>query len=213
MYGKMTFFEKSAKVPLIFEGDGIKPGTEKAAVSLVDVGPTIWALTGAEPLPETDGQSLALALEGGQLDPGRIVASELMESAYWGRELGYARMAFQNGMKFWTYHGHEDKDALFDLNEDPLEKANAIESHPEEAARLRDACGRMLGNPALMERIQSARRQHSKLFAAYDKAVGASHEEMWKDNPPSARGQMARSVTPPLDPEIIKKQMEGMIKK
>ena len=57
LYGKQTFFERSAKIPLIFSGTGISGRRVRDSVSIMDIGPTLCHLVGAQPYPEADGVS------------------------------------------------------------------------------------------------------------------------------------------------------------
>ena len=80
IYGKDTFFEKSAKVPMILAGDGVQAGRAvNTPVSLLDLGPTLWDWLGTDRIPQTDGESLAPALRGEPLNADRPIISELLE--------------------------------------------------------------------------------------------------------------------------------------
>ena len=62
-YGKETFFEKSAKIPLMLAGDGVAVGrVETAPASILDLGPTLCEWAGAQMPADADGISLALSL-------------------------------------------------------------------------------------------------------------------------------------------------------
>ena len=201
MYGKNTFFEKSVRVPMLFEGDGIAKGyEEKAACSLLDVGPTLWELTGAKPLMETDGISLAKGLLGEAMPADRIVLGELFEkkSPMPGELPHYARMAVSGSKKFVTYHGYEEQDMLFDVGADPLERDNLIDRETEIAEALKSAV-QATGDPAALERRQIIRASNRRLFVTYEKAAGTIDEETWGDNPETARGQLVREISEPWD--------------
>ena len=74
LWYKMTFFEHSARVPMIMAGPGIASGTASNACSLVDMLPTMLDIAGSAgvPLPQigmpVDGRSL-MPLARGEDDP------------------------------------------------------------------------------------------------------------------------------------------------
>ncbi|MFB3893561.1 MAG: sulfatase-like hydrolase/transferase [Phycisphaerae bacterium] len=65
MWWKSCYFEGSARVPLIFNGQAIAAGrTVEAVVSLIDVGPTVLEMMGCPPMKSVAGRSLARFLAG-----------------------------------------------------------------------------------------------------------------------------------------------------
>ncbi|TGR90536.1 choline-sulfatase, partial [Mesorhizobium sp. M2E.F.Ca.ET.209.01.1.1] len=67
LWFKMSFFESSARVPLMIAGKGVPAGVVEAPVSNLDVTPTLCDLAGidiAQIAPWTDGQSLLPLLDG-----------------------------------------------------------------------------------------------------------------------------------------------------
>ena len=200
IFGKDTFFEKSVKVPMLFEGAGIAKGVSySAAASILDLGPTVLSIAGAEPMTETDGASLQKSLQGLAPDPGRVVLSEQMEGWMTRDDFHYARMAAQGDWKFFTYAGYEAMDVLFNIAQDPKEMRNRIADEPELAAFLR-AQAEATGNPAALEARQRRKAVHAEWFRAYEGAVGLDDTQRWQGNPPSARGQLEVSVTGQADP-------------
>ncbi len=145
LYGKQTFFEESVHTPLIVVGDGIKKGVRiKGATSLMDLGPTLCALTGAPLVEDTDGVSLVAQLQEGAEDKERMVISELGGSI--DRKSGnvpYAQMVKRGNLKFVHYDGL-DEDGVFDIAADPFEEHNLIGSKRDFAQEamsfLREKC-------------------------------------------------------------------------
>lgn len=133
-FGKQVFYEPSVHIPFIIQGDGVPAGLEiHSPVSLLDLGPTVCELAGAEVIPG-DGKSLVPLLRGGS-DPDRMVVSEQYTYlAAGGTSLG--RMVRYQQWKFITYSGFEGEDMLFDLHSDPEERKNVIGEHPEIAKML-----------------------------------------------------------------------------
>lgn len=183
IYGKDTFFEKSAKIPLIFAGSGIrKGGISRVPASILDVGPTLWDLTASERLPEYDGISLLPALAGGETDPDRVVACEHLHR-YAGRDV-YGLMLRQGPYKYITYHGMNEM--LFRVDRDPEERKDLLDREPETAARFR-TLAEAFSDPGQIEARQVLHRQKIRWFRSYEKTAGLDESERWQDNPPSAR--------------------------
>src|SRR5690606_33494208 len=80
MWFKQTFFEWSARVPLMVSAPGIAPRRIGAPVSLVDLMPTLLDLATDGSSPETvdpcDGRSLVGLMDGRDDGADRIVISE-----------------------------------------------------------------------------------------------------------------------------------------
>ncbi len=119
LWFKMSFYEGSARVPLMIAGPEIAPGLHEAPVSNLDITPTICDLAGVSldaVQPWTDGESLAPIINGGE----RFLPV-LMEYAAEG---SYAPLVcIREGQ--WKYvHCALDPDQLFDLDADPNEMHN-----------------------------------------------------------------------------------------
>ena len=134
--GKQTFFERSAKIPMVIAGDDIVPQRVDTPVSLVDLTATICAVTGSPALPLGDGIDLSPALFGGSI-PVRPICSELLGKGRTPGSFTYGLMVRDGNEKFITYRGYEDQDLLFDLSEDPEETVNMLSARPERTAELR----------------------------------------------------------------------------
>ena len=120
LWGKSTFYEESAGVPLIVAGPGVPAGRVVATpVSHIDCAPTILEATGAparvggRPLP---GASLFAVAEGAA--PARPVISEY-------HAIGSTAGAFMLRFGKWKYcHYVAYPPQLFDLEADPEELAD-----------------------------------------------------------------------------------------
>ncbi|MDG4889563.1 MAG: choline-sulfatase [Mesorhizobium sp.] len=158
LWFKMSFFEGSARVPLMIAGNGVPAGLIEAPVSNLDVTPTLCDLAGidiAAIAPWTDGQSL-LPLLGGK----PRTAPVLMEYAAEG---SYAPLAAIRDGKYKFVHCELDAPQLFDLEADPLERNN-LADEPANAALV----------AAFMEKVR-ARWD----MAAFDAAVRESQARRW----------------------------------
>ncbi len=127
LWFKMTFFEGSARVPLMIAAPSLAPRLVKTAVSTMDVTPTLADLAGvdlAEVMPWTDGESLLELARGGErLSP---VAME-----YAAEGSNAPLIALRAGR--WKYILCDlDPPQLFDLTADPDELINLAQD-PEYA--------------------------------------------------------------------------------
>jgi choline-sulfatase len=116
MWFKMSFFDGSARVPLMIAAPGVAPRRVDAPVSTVDVTPTLAELAGV-PLdgimPWTDGESLVGLISGGTRD-----APVAMEYAAEGSQAPMVSLRYGK----WKYNRCAlDPDQLFDLEADPRE--------------------------------------------------------------------------------------------
>jgi choline-sulfatase len=175
IYNKVTFFEGSAKIPLVFAGDGIKPGGRVASpASLLDISPTVCELTGAEILPEQDGKSLVNQFAAGTEDPERAVICECTSFGNDVRRPG--RMVRQGKWKYFSYSGLEEYDLLFNVEDDPYELHNCLKEEPVVAARLREKTQEGWDAEAVLERIKRRAANH-KLLSRWGEAVDVPEEE------------------------------------
>ena len=119
MWWKSSFYDGSARVPLIVSCPGQVPrGSNDAVVSLIDVGPTVLNLAGAAALPGVSGRSLAGFLRGDGVIPGW---PDEVYSEYIGLlGDGPACMVRRGPWKLNYYHEFRSCQ-LFNMEEDPGE--------------------------------------------------------------------------------------------
>ncbi|MFW2499845.1 MULTISPECIES: sulfatase-like hydrolase/transferase [Clostridium] len=186
LFGKLTLFENSAKIPLIFEGSDIKNGQRiSTPASIMDLGPTLCELAGTEPPPAQDGKSLVNELKGiEEYNKERAVISEVIE--YRKGNSNLARMVRKGQYKYITYIGYENYDMLFNIENDPEEKNNLAKDLPDKLHELRE----IAFNEWDTEKILEEHKNHMasvELVKAWETVVGPNDEERWKDNPEYAR--------------------------
>lgn len=186
-YGKQTFFEKSAKIPFLFAGDGIGAARSVAApVSIMDLGPTMCELAGLEFPVETDGISLAKILKKEkEPDYKRAVISQFMAGDF-NESRCYAVMVRKKQYKYITYHGYEAEDMLFNLAGDPEEKNNLYSENPDIAGELR-SIAMAIANPDQEEKSSRDHWQMYKWMMAWERETGMDDRERWSKNPVTAR--------------------------
>ncbi len=175
-YGKNTFYECSCHVPMLMAGAGIQRNIRKyGAVSLLDLSATIIDLCGAEQLPVKDGISLKEELQTSRDDMDRTVYCEVGGNISMDT-FSYGQMAVRNGMKYIHYHGFDDDDILYDLNNDPQESCNVINSFKDTAGKLKESVQKTLNTDI------SAVRRSAVSEKAYMKVLGRcdfDSEELW----------------------------------
>jgi choline-sulfatase len=130
LWFKMSFYEGSARVPLMIASPDMAPGLHTAPVSNTDICPTLCDLAGVsmdEVMPWTTGTSLKPMGQGAErTDP---VAME------YAAEASYAPLVCLRYGK-WKYTACSlDPEQLFDLESDPKELTN-LADHPAHQGTL-----------------------------------------------------------------------------
>ncbi|MDO6482608.1 choline-sulfatase [Shimia thalassica] len=134
LWFKMSFYEGSARVPLMVCAPQMAPGLVTTPVSNIDVCPTLCDLAGVsmeEVMPWTSGESLVHLGQGGER-----TSPVAMEYA---AEASYAPMVSMRYGK-WKYNRCLlDADQLFDLENDPHELTNlaTVDAHQGTLQTLR----------------------------------------------------------------------------
>ncbi|SFS03197.1 choline-sulfatase [Yoonia litorea] len=122
LWFKMSFFEGSARVPLMIASPDMAPGLNETPVSNIDVTPTLCDLAGidmSEVEPWTTGESLVPLGQGGSRDTP--VAME------YAAEGSYAPLVCLRYGKWKYTRCALDPEQLFDLEADPLELNNVAD--------------------------------------------------------------------------------------
>lgn len=183
-FGKQTFFEYSAKIPLLVAVDGAPGRRIDTPVSIVDLGPTLCGLTGARRVPFSEGVDHSAAVLGGDA-AARPVVAEFFDRDPRGVVFdGY--MVREGRHKFITYRGYEREDLLFDVIADPGETVNLAATETAEAERLRDIArqaGARGGDKAACRDVNDAR---AAFLDDWGRRYPALNENTW-DPPLSAR--------------------------
>jgi choline-sulfatase len=180
LWYKMTFFEDSARVPLVVHAPGrFAAARVSAPVSLVDLLPTFVELVdGAgtfEPEDPVAGSSLVPLLDGRAAERPRVVAEYLAEGTH-----APCVMLREGPLKY--VHSPTDPDLLFDLDADPLELEN-LAAHPERADDVRRLRGRVDEHWDLEELGRAVvASQRRRLFVS--RALGRGAQSRWEYRPP-----------------------------
>jgi len=172
LWYKMSFFEQSARVPLIVRVPGAQPRRVAEPASLLDVTPTLLALAGlpaeqVSPVAARVAASLAPAITGTGPAPARPVVSE------YHAEGVTAPSAMVRVGRFKLIRSLEDPDLLFDLEADPAELVDLSRapSHVETVHRLGAELEARLDLAAIGRRVLASQRERHLISAALGRGV------------------------------------------
>jgi choline-sulfatase len=203
LWFKMSFFEGSARVPLIVRGPGIAAGRVGEPVSQLDVAPTLAALARA-PLGEAEfeGRSLESALHGAGAEAATVISEYLAEGV-----TAPAVMLRRGSLKYIRCPG--DPDQLYDLASDPRELVNLATGpgHSQECASLRAESEAHWDFISLRERVLASQARRRLVAAAL--ATGAhtpwDHQPYVDASRQYVRGEAAQHPRPgaPLVPGAL----------
>lgn len=199
MWFKSTFFEWSARVPLVIRWPGkLTPRRIPTVVSLVDLMPTLIELAGGDPastpVERLDGTSLVRLLQDG--DRGSHPDAAISEFTADG-VCAPCRMIRKGPYKYIYVHGHSSQ--LYDLGNDPRELENlAGASRTTEIEReLREALLAQWDPDELTRdilRSQQHRLRIQKLTAGADQPLQWSFKARYDDDTRYVRGAKASEV-------------------
>jgi choline-sulfatase len=185
LWGKSTFFEESAGVPLILAGDGIPVGIERATpVSLVDVYPFVFDCVGAAAPEDCERPGISLAALAAGVVPDRAVVSEYHATT----SVAGAYMLRDGEFKYVHYVAYPAQ--LYDLQCDP-EELNDVAGDPAYAETLARLRRRLLEILDPEEVDQRAKRRQADLLARH----GGREVAL-------ARGDLGFTPAPGTEPEI-----------
>lgn len=135
-HGGADLHEALIRVPLLIKLPGQQVGrTIDTPTSQIDIAPTILELVGAEPIPTSEGRSLASALKGAPLEQAPVIAMAVLRESRFTHLTGGHYTVIEGKMKL-VYHLAEDKSELYDLSADPRENRDISSAQPEVTTRL-----------------------------------------------------------------------------
>jgi len=176
--GKLTFYEGSAKIPMIFAGDGVQAGLKiSQPISIMDVGPTLCERIGAlTPPPRPAGKSVLAQVFGGGQEHDRMIVSETMYT-YEGRSVP-GRMLRKGRWKYVAYAFHGEFNQLFDLEADPEELRDVHAERPDVVKGFLEHLHQSWNVDAIVDRHEEL-RAHYALLAKWGSAVDVHEHERW----------------------------------
>jgi len=169
LWGKMSFYETSSKIPMIFEGYGFEDKNISMPCSIMDLGPTLCEIAGAVKPPDQDGISLVDV----ENDTERFVLSEIYAR---GKP---ARMIRYKHWKYVSYATMEQDDQLFYLDSDPMEYNNVINEFPVIAEDLRLKLVKDWNVKDIIE-TQEKWQRHWKVLSAWGEKVDVPEPYRWE---------------------------------
>jgi choline-sulfatase len=180
LWYKMSFFEGSARVPLVVSAPGrFPPSRVSSPVSTMDLLPTLVGIAGGddrgEALAELDARSLLPLLEGEHDEREDVVAEYLAEGAI-------APIVMLRRGSWKLVHSPADPDQLYDLATDPLERINRV-GDPA-AAEVLSALRAEVAKRWDLERIDAEVRRSQRRRRTVVEALGRGRTEPWDYAPP-----------------------------
>ncbi len=177
LWFKMSFYEGSARVPMMIAAADISPKCISTPASLVDIPSTLSDLAGLpkeESIPGTVGESLLPLIEG-----AKRTKPVLMEYA---AEASYSPMVSIRGDR-WKYNRCAlDPDQLFDLESDPCERNNLAtgDSPPPVLEDMKSMADAYWDLDRFDREVRESQRRRHIVYEALRK--GAHHP--WDYQPP-----------------------------
>ena len=185
LWWKHTFFDESAKVPMILSHSSLTPHVRDEVVRLIDLSATMLDAMGANPLPDADGRSFWPLLNGGAQDWQNITFSEYCTDAvpaWTGGRAVQQRMLREGDWKLHYYHGEPAR--LYDLSSDPQERVDLAEV-PEHAARYASMLARVLEDwdPDAIAKRMGKRRANKDIVALWARQTDPKSTHLWALEP------------------------------
>ena len=182
---KMSFHERSARVPLVVAGPGVTNTQVANACSHLDLLPTLLDVAGADPHEELSGRSLVPSWSG-ELDPIDETFGE-----YTGEMTSYPMFMIRRG-PYKYIHCATDPAQLYDMTVDPLERTNlaADPAHADLAAEFAAEVTKRWDEEDIRDRVIASQPARHFLH----RAMSAGPLVSWDHQPtPDAANQYVRN--------------------
>ncbi|MHB1001772.1 MAG: sulfatase-like hydrolase/transferase [Armatimonadota bacterium] len=180
MWWKMNHYEGSASVPLMISWPGhYKAGIRKdQIVNLIDIGPTLIDIAGADPLPDVSGRSMLPIINGTDDKWSNESFTEYCPN------LGFppSRMIRKGPWKLVHYDGYRPQ--LFNLHDDPMEY-NDLGDNPDYANICKELTDRILDgwSASHMQEIVDRRFRYVDMHVKWFNEVKPSCPDLWSPPP------------------------------
>jgi choline-sulfatase len=186
LWWKHTFYEESARIPLIVSWPGVIPAGQRSdrVVGALDLTATMLDALGADPLPNASGSSFLDLIR----DPEGVHAwedeafSEYCSEKFCPEGGCYQRMIRQGDWKLVYYHDAPPQ--LFNLAEDPGE---LVDRAADPACReIREALNQRIldgWDPAWIAEEMAAKRADQAVLAAWARQIRPADRFRWELRP------------------------------
>lgn len=166
---KMSFFERSARVPLVMAGPDIAPGTVPNVCSLLDLAPTLLDIAGADIAAGPLGE-LGAPLDGRSLWPAATGAADPIDEAvgeYMGELTSHPMFMIRRG-HYKYIHCDTDPPQLYDLADNPAEHHNLAGSADlaDVTAAFAHEVTQRWNSTAIREQVLASQRARRVVHAA-----------------------------------------------
>lgn len=143
LFHGQTIYNELVHVPLMFRVPGAAPRMAKDVVQLIDLAPTVAALFEVKPPASWQGRSLVPAIAGEPLEP-KPAFQELLPAPEWDHDA--KAMVTADGKRHLVYRISDARWELYDLEIDPDEKNNIVDSDPQ-AKQLQEQLAAWIEGP------------------------------------------------------------------
>ena len=174
LWFKMSFFERSLRVPLIMAGPGVANTAVGNACSLLDLFPTLLDIAGdggsrIEPVAPLAGRSLWESATG-----GRDLVNEAI-AEYTAEMTSHPMFMIRRGRHKYI-HCDSDPALLYDTDADPQERANLADdlAHADLAAGFAAEVAQRWDSAAIRDQVVASQRSRRLLHAAMSNDSGIS---------------------------------------
>ncbi len=166
LWYKMSFHERSARVPLVMAGPGVANRAVPNVVSLLDLVPTLLDLATdggdwRDLTVDLDGRSLWTLATGGADDVSETTGEYMAE-------MTSHPMSMIRRDKLKYIHCDTDPPLLYDVEADPLERSNLADdpAHAEVVAEFAAEVDRRWDSDAIRERVMESQRARRAIHHA-----------------------------------------------
>jgi choline-sulfatase len=187
LWFKMSFFEGSARIPMMIAGPGLGEGRIDTPVTTLDLLPTLAELADIDLDPDAgalDGESLVPLLGG--------AARQRPVTMEYAGEGSYAPLVSIRDDRFKFNHCELDPPQLFDIEADPQELTNLAED-PAQAGRVADYMTQVRARWDLQRFDAEVRQSQARRWIVYD-ALRQGAYQPWDHQPePKASERFMRN--------------------
>jgi choline-sulfatase len=183
LWWKHTFYEESVKIPMILSWPGQLPKNEARdqVVNLVDLNATFLDALGADPLPNSEGNSLLNVAKDNSSPWQNLTFSEYCSDATKWDGMRQ-RMIRQDDWKLIYYHGFPTQ--LFNLTEDPQELIDLADA-PEDRAIKENLLSLLLKDwdPDTIEQRMLDKQSDKEILGTWARKTSPTEAYIWDLTP------------------------------